>query len=194
MFYIVALGNPGSEYKNTRHNVGWFLADQLRELFSFTEPVFSAKYQGKISQGMIGQEEVTLLYPETFMNNSGEAVLSLIEKDFFTKTLVLHDDIALPLGVSKISVNRGDGGHNGVRSIIEATKTKNFVRFRIGIAPKAFLTGKTKVIGGERLASFVLGRFSKREQMTLIKMGETFSKIIEILITKGVAVAMNKYN
>lgn len=194
MFYIVALGNPGLAYQNTRHNVGWYLADELRHRFSFTDPIFSAKFQGKISQGVIGQEEVTLLYPETFMNHSGTAVLKLVPVGAWDKLLVLHDETALPLGQCKISIGRGDGGHNGVRSVIEVTKTKDFARLRIGVAPTNFFTGKMKVITGDRLATFVLGHFGRREQMVLEKHKELFCTAIELWVTKGVKEAMNRFN
>lgn len=194
MFYIVALGNPGTEYQNTRHNVGWFLADELRRNFSLTEPVFSAKYQGQISQGTIGGEEVTLLYPETFMNHSGSSVLKLVSNNSLGQMLVLHDDTALPIGQYKISIGRGDGGHNGVRSIIESIKTNDFARLRIGIAPTSFFTGTMKKITGEKLAAFVLGRFSKREQVTLEKTSEKLCEAVASVVTHGVVKAMNKYN
>ncbi len=194
MFFIVALGNPGSEYKNTRHNVGWYVADELRQRFQLTEPVFSTKYQGKISQGMINETEVTLLYPETFMNHSGSSVIKLVSASDISRLLVLHDETALPIGQFKISTDRGDGGHNGIRSIVASLGTKDFSRLRIGIAPTTFFTGKVKKIAGDKLATFVLGRFSTREQNTLDKLRETICGAIQVVVTDGVVSAMNKYN
>jgi peptidyl-tRNA hydrolase, PTH1 family len=194
MFYIVALGNPGKEYSGTRHNVGWEVADAVRDRFHFPLPHFSAKYQGRVSQGRIGECEVTMLYPDTFMNNSGSAVVKLVPPKEANRLIVLHDETAIMIGHFKLSVGRGDGGHNGVRSIIDSLGTKDFVRLRIGIAARSFLTGRPKLVSGDKLSKFVLGSFTKREQEEIAKLTEDISEAIRITLNHGPQSAMNRYN
>jgi PTH1 family peptidyl-tRNA hydrolase len=194
MFYIVALGNPGDEYRDTRHNVGWLVADALCERFHLNAPVYSARYHGTIAEGMIGDRSVIVLYPDTFMNHSGTAVKKLVPKGEERNLLVIHDEVMLPLTEVKISVGRGDGGHNGIRSIVASLGTKDFARLRIGIAPTSFLTGTMKVITGDKLATFVLGKFTKREQAALNAEMESFAEMVRLIIVRGVEVAMNRFN
>jgi PTH1 family peptidyl-tRNA hydrolase len=194
MFYIVALGNPGEEYRDTRHNVGWLVADALCERFHLNSPVYSALYQGTIREGVIGDQSVIVLYPDTFMNHSGSAVRKLVPKGEESHLLVIHDEVMLPLREAKISVGRGDGGHNGIRSIVASLGTKDFVRLRIGIAPTSFLTGAMKVITGDKLATFVLGAFTNRERAVLDAEMETFAEMVRLIVVRGVAVAMNRFN
>lgn len=194
MHYIVALGNPGKEYDTTRHNVGWLMADAIRKRYDFSEPVMVMKQLGRVSEGRIAGEAVTLLYPDTFMNHSGNAVAKLVPKGEYDRIIVLQDEIALPIGTLKLSVGRGDGGHNGIRSIIGALGTKEFTRLRIGIAPTSFFTGAVKVVSGEAMPKFVLGRFGRRELQALQDLEGTLATALELIVTKGVAEAMNKCN
>ncbi len=194
MVYILALGNPGSEYSDTRHNAGWIIADYFCTHFNFPEPVFSAKYQGRVTEGVVGTESVTVLYPDSFMNHSGVAAKKLVPAGFENRLVVIYDEVMLPLGEHKVSFGRGDGGHNGIRSVVAALGTKDFARVRIGIAPRQFLTGKLKVITGEQLPRFVLGRFSKRELAELEKGMPTVMNLLETIIQHGVTVTMNRFN
>src|SRR5690606_4374873 len=137
MYYIVGLGNPGKEYEHTRHNVGFFLLEifaQEAGLPSFHE---SNAQSGYVSQGVFEGEEVTLLMPTTFMNASGSAVAKLVPAGSSDKLVVVYDDIDLPVGELRVSFGRGDGGHNGVKSIIEKLGTKDFVRIRIGVGKRS---------------------------------------------------------
>jgi peptidyl-tRNA hydrolase, PTH1 family len=194
MFYIVALGNPGTEYKQTRHNVGWLVADALRTHLNFSEPISSSALSGKICQGNIEGKEVQLLYPETFMNNSGSAVTKLLPKVEVEQLIVLHDEVALPLGEIKLSVKKGDGGHNGIKSIIEKVGSRDFVRVRIGIAPTSFWTGKTKLVTGDKLARFVLGKFTSSEVKKLQDIEKLVVQVVQSVIKDGVVGAMNRFN
>ncbi len=142
MHYIVGLGNPGEKYKNTRHNIGWTVLDYFIENEGLPGLVDSAKYAGSMSTGVVNGQEVTILYPNTFMNKSGSAVRKLVPKEEAEKLVVVYDDVDLPVGDIKVSVGRGAGGHNGVASIIESLGSKDFVRVRVGIAPVSFWTGK----------------------------------------------------
>lgn len=193
MHYIVGLGNPGKEYENTRHNVGWMSLDYLIEQVGLPSLFTSSKYAGRVSEGMLGEQEVTLLYPNTFMNKSGSAVKKLVPKDEEGSLVVVYDDVDIPVGEIKVSFGRGDGGHNGIKSIVSALGTKEFARVRIGIAPKSFF-GKTKRPKGDRLPKHVLGDFKKREQKDLEEGLEKAKVAIEVIVKDGVEKAMGKCN
>ena len=182
MYYIVALGNPGKEYEQTRHNVGFKALDFIVESFDLPKPNKTSQFKGRFSEGVIGGEKVSILYPETFMNHSGEAVIKLVPREDVSKLIILYDDIALPFGDVKISFDRGDGGHNGIKSIIKSLNSREFIRVRIGIAPTSFWTGKVKALTGDGLSRFVLSKFSFSEQSSLNK--EVLVKVKDIDATK----------
>ncbi len=194
MFYIVGLGNPGEEYKNTRHNVGFLVLDYLQTSLGLPGFVSSGKYSGEVSEGLVGDADVILLKPNTFMNNSGAAVKKLVIKEDVGNLVVIYDDIDLPLGEIKISVGRGDGGHNGIKSIISSLGSKDFVRVRVGISPRSLWTGKTKRPTGERLPKYVLGEFKKREEGELKSVMSLVAEAVNVVITDGVEKAMNRFN
>ncbi len=195
MYYIVALGNPGEEYTYTRHNVGFLAADVCISVHALPEPRSMAQYVGKVSAGSIGGNEVTLLFPETFMNRSGAAVKKCVPPNELVTTVVLYDDIALPFGEVKVSFGRGDGGHNGMKSIISALGSKDFIRVRIGIAPTSFLTGAAKAVTGSELPKYVLAKFSKSEQVKLSKeILPHVAEVVETIVKEGYIKAMNRYN
>ena len=194
MFYIVGLGNPGEKYANTRHNVGWILLDALRTACGLPDPITSAKYAGRISEGVLAGAEMTLLYPDTFMNKSGSAVAKLVPKGESSQLIVVYDEVDLAVGEVKVSFGRGDGGHNGIKSIVQSLGTKDFVRIRVGISPKSFWTGQTKRPAGEKLPRHVLGAFGTSERKQLETVQETLPLIIETIIEKGVEQAMNQFN
>lgn len=194
MKYIVALGNPGEEYTGTRHNIGWAAADALVAEFGLTSPVPSSKYQGLYSYGSIGGGEVNLLYPTTFMNNSGVAVKKLVPVRELSQLIVLHDDVDLPLGEIKISTSRGAGGHNGVKSIIAELGSNEFLRIRIGVAQKSFFTGKVKRPTGEKLPRFVLAKFTRSEEKVVQEIDKLVAEAVLLIIKEGSSMAMNKIN
>jgi PTH1 family peptidyl-tRNA hydrolase len=195
MKYIVPLGNPGSKYQHTRHNVGWLAMDYMIEARAWPHLIEDKKLSGQTTGGRIGGEPVVVLYPDTFMNNSGSAVAKLVQKASVGDLIVLHDDIDLPFGQIKISHSRGGGGNNGVASIIQKLGSKDFVRFRIGIAPTSFWTGKTKrPSGGGPLERFVLKPFSPSERKQLPDLFSTVDAAVAVMIEQGVEVAMNQYN
>ncbi len=194
MHYIVALGNPGQEYESTRHNVGFTALDFMVANLNLPKPVKSSQYAGKVSEGEILGEGVFLLYPETFMNHSGSAVKKMVPKDEISRLIVLYDDVALPLGEVKISFDRGDGGHNGIKSIISALGSKEFTRIRIGVAPTSFWTGKIKPLVGSDLSHFVLGKFTSREQVKLTEVFTTVGDVVKVIVKDGYVKAMNVYN
>jgi len=194
MYYIVGLGNPGKEYKNTRHNIGFTVLEKFVEEKKFSSLYESGSHSGLVSEGTLENEDVTVLLPTTFMNASGSAVVKLISQSESEKLVVVYDDIDLPVGEIKISFDRGDGGHNGIKSIIEKLGTTKFTRVRIGIAQKSLWTGKLKRPKGEALASYVLGHFKATEEKELETVAKTVGEILTLFVTKGKDVAMNRFN
>lgn len=193
MYTIVGLGNPGEEYTYTRHNAGWLVLQRFMDKHQFPKTVDSRQYSGMISEGMIEKEDVLVLFPMTFMNKSGSAVVKVVRKEDAAKLIVVYDDAALPLGDIRISFGRGSGGHNGIESIIASLGTKDFVRIRVGVAGKN-LFGTVKRPTGDRMVKHVLGVFKKGELATLEEVGETVSKAVETIICEGAEKAMNTYN
>ncbi|MBU2634978.1 aminoacyl-tRNA hydrolase [Patescibacteria group bacterium] len=173
MIIIVGLGNPGEKYKNTRHNVGFQVVDEFARENNFSEFKLSKKSHSLISK----KENIVLVKPQTFMNESGKSVKCLISeiKQRKPDLIVVHDDIDLPLGKIRISKNRGSAGHKGVESIIKEIGFKNFTRFRIGISP-AF--AKASAGKAKNVEKYVLQKFDKEEEkiikqvirQTLIRM------------------------
>lgn len=194
MNYIVGLGNFGSEYEMTRHNVGFMTLDYLVSNFNLPKPVRTPQYLGSLTKGVLYGEEIMLLYPETFMNHSGSAVKKLVPSRESSRLIVLYDDVALPFGELKISFDRGDGGHNGIKSIISALGTKEFVRVRIGVGPTSFWTGKIRALKGKEMSDFVLGKFNSRERVKLEEVFVAACGVVEMIVREGYVKAMNKYN
>lgn len=161
MKIIIGLGNPGEKYKNTRHNAGFMAADKIREKYGFPDFEFSKKFNAEISVGnahVRSGDKVLLAKPQTFMNNSGLTVQSIL--DFYKlapeNIVVIHDDIDLLIGQWKIATQSGSAGHNGVQDIIDKIGTKDFRRIRLGIANSDL---RTKIDPSD----FVLQKFSEKE-------------------------------
>lgn len=197
MYYLVGLGNPGAEYAQTRHNMGWMMLEYMCTKFHVPTPILEKSMSGRVSAGRMAGVDVQVLYPETFMNNSGSAVVKFVPTDNFNKLIVLYDDIDLPLGVVRISYGRGDGGHNGIKSIIDKAGTKDFIRVRIGIAKKTFWLWQQEVISrptGTALERFVLGKLSKYEKAQLEKINTQVEEVLSVILQYGYVTAMNRYN
>jgi PTH1 family peptidyl-tRNA hydrolase len=180
MIIIIGLGNPGEQYKSTRHNIGFMAVDAFAEKNNFPE----FKLQKKVNALVSEKENIILSKPQTFMNESGKAVKKIIENAKVSDLIVIHDDIDLPLGKIKIIKERGSAGHKGVESIIKNIGNENLIRIRIGIGSE----NKTKAM------KIVLKNFSKEEQ-TIVN--ETIGKVIDALdlfIKEGLDKAMNEFN
>ncbi len=195
MAYIIAgLGNPGDEYQNTRHNVGRAVVKRLGDELGVAWKL-DKLHKALEAKGKIGKESVLLSLPETFMNNSGKAIAPLFKSAKAAEKLVIvHDDIDLPFGTMKIVFNRGDGGHNGVASIIKSLKTQAFVRIRIGVAP---ITpgGKTKKPSGEEaVIKFILGKFTPVQDKDLKKILKCATAACLAIMSDGRERAMNTFN
>jgi len=166
---IVGLGNPGEEYRDTRHNAGWWLLDELAEKSGGLR--LEKKFFGYVAKVAVGSREVWLLKPVTFMNKSGQAVTAIANyyKILPEQILVMHDELDLEPGQVKFKLGGGHAGHNGLRDIMVGLGVKMFWRLRMGIA---------RPMRKGPVANYVLGRMpaSERELMAL-----KFPKIVEIL-------------
>lgn len=185
MKVIVGLGNPGKEYENTRHNVGFNVIDLLSQTLSI--PVNKAKCKGLYGQGTRNGEKIFLLKPQTYMNKSGECVQEFIR--YFNipiqDVLVLVDDIDIDFTEIKIKAKGSAGTHNGLKSVIAMTGSQDFPRLKIGVGKKH---------PGEDLANFVLGRFPRDQQE---EMGQCLDRAAEAgiaILDYGVAYGMNHFN
>jgi len=186
MILIVGLGNPGNKYQETRHNIGFMVVDQLlKKITSVKKSVWeeNKKFNSQIAKV---KEEIILAKPLSFMNASGEVVTKLMNfyKVSSLGLYLVHDDVDLPLGKVKISVDRGSAGHKGVGSVMEALGSKNFVRIRVGV-------GKDRRIQTDR---FVLTPFMLWEKGKLSHAVKKAAEAIETILDKGVEKAAGRYN
>jgi len=180
MKLIIGLGNPGEEYKKTRHNAGFLAVDKLVLSIKYQVLNAQSKFNAEISQGMINNEKVILIKPQTFMNESGKAVKAITDyyKIQTEDIIVIHDDLDIPLGEYKISKNKNSGGHKGVQSIIDHLGTKDFTRIRIGIGVQD-LSCKIPT------EKFVLEKFSKDEMEIIEKViNEICGEIVKLFLLK----------
>jgi len=187
--FIVGLGNPGEKFKNTRHNAGFIVIDKFAEKNNFPNFVFSKKSNALISEEEFNSKKIILAKPQTFMNESGKTIKSLIQNSKFkiqNSVVVIHDDIDLLFDTIKIVKGRGSAGHKGVESIIKEIKTNDFIRIRIGIMPKI---GKP-----QNPEDFVIKNFSKEEKRKLEGIVEKAVEVIKTLINEGLERTMNEYN
>lgn len=209
MYYIVGLGNPGEEYRSTRHNIGRMAVELLADVYNQSWK-FDSVAKAQKAKIDIGGEVALLILPDSYMNNSGSSVAPLvwgekisgavsleIKKKIEKKTskmIVIQDDLDLPLGQIKIVFNRGTGGHRGIESIKKALKTEAFIRIKIGILPLT-PSGKIKKPSGEdKVVTFILGKFQADEMKQVKKILQQVPDIIETIIKDGVLSAMNEVN
>ncbi|WP_196257935.1 aminoacyl-tRNA hydrolase [Pelagibacterium limicola] len=182
MHLIVGLGNPGAEYAGHRHNVGFMAADEIARQHNF--PPFRSKFSALLSEGMIGDEKVLLLKPQTFMNRSGDAVGQAAK--FYKLTpadiSVIHDELDLAPGKVRIKAGGGNGGHNGLKSI-EAHIGNPFIRVRLGIGHPGHK---------DRVHAYVLSNFHKIDAEWLDPLLDTLARNAGLLAKGDAAGLMNK--
>lgn len=194
-FIVAGLGNPGEEYRDTRHNTGRIVLENLRNHFKGEEFEYKKKVNSLVSEIKIKNEKVVLLAPETFMNKSGAAVTGFVKNIKAAQRLVvIYDDFQLPLGRIRISYNRSSGGHNGVESIIKAVKTEAFIRIRVGLSA-ADSKGVAKVPHGEeKIEKFILGKFKEEELKEIKKLSNKVAEAIEMIVTESREKTMSVFN
>jgi peptidyl-tRNA hydrolase, PTH1 family len=186
MYLIIGLGNPGDEYAQTRHNLGFMLIDKLAAEAAVT--VKRPECQALVGNALIEDERVTLAKPQTFMNLSGQAVRCLTSKYELNdpqSLIVISDDLALPFGSIRLRQRGSAGGHNGLKSIIASLGTNEFMRLRLGIQPEHPLS--------ENLP-FVLGEFTRAEKESLPGILERAAEALRSVLRDGIAKAMSLHN
>lgn len=192
---IVGLGNPGEEYKDTRHNAGRMALDFYAKQAGLSSWKVDKKSQSLTTGGHVGKTLLAFVLPETFMNNSGAAVAKFVKGvKAAERLIVVYDDLDLPLGTLKVSFDRGSGGHNGVESIIKAVKTKKFVRIRIGICPWTIDGELRKPKGEAEVEKHILGKFRPNEMEELKRVFKKVADAIDLIVGGGYEQAMNRYN
>jgi PTH1 family peptidyl-tRNA hydrolase len=185
---IIGLGNPGLRFRRSRHNLGFLVVEKLARLHRIK--ITQKNYNCVYGQGWIGNQYVFLAKPLTFVNLSGQAVISIIKKQKIHEEdlLVICDDINLSLGKIRIRATGSDGGHKGLRSIIETLKTKEIPRLRIGVGTAQIETRRIK------LSKYVLAGFNRKEIKIIDQAIEEAAACCEIWIKEGIVLAMNKVN
>lgn len=183
MYIIAGLGNPGSKYENTRHNMGFKAIDAMASEFGID--VNRAKFKGLIGEGRIGSEKVILLKPQTYMNLSGQSVREIM--NFYKipeeSLIVIYDDFDLPIGSIRVRKSGGPGTHNGMKSVVQELGSRKFPRVRVGIGSS---DGST--------IQFVIGKVGKDEQQILNEAAGAAASAAADIIRIGIENAMNIHN
>lgn len=186
MYIIVGLGNPGTKYDNTRHNIGFMVMDALAKEYNID--VLDKKHKALIGKGVIEGQHVILAKPQTFMNLSGESVCELIDYykvDSECELIVIYDDISLPVGALRIRTKGSAGGHNGIKNILHHLGSDVFLRIKVGVGEKPSKMD---------LADYVLGHFTQEEQQSEKEAAKRCVEAVKLLITGKTEEAMNQFN
>lgn len=186
MFIIVGLGNPGKEYDNTRHNMGFKVIDRLSDKYGID--VTAKKHKALVGKGVIDGNKVVLAKPQTFMNLSGESVRELLDfykVDETSELIIVYDDITLDVGNIRVRKNGSAGGHNGMKSIIAHVGHNEFMRVRVGIGEKPPKMD---------LADWVLGHFPKTDEEGVNEGTLKATEALLMLMDGKVDDAMNRFN
>lgn len=185
-YLIVGLGNPGTQYENTRHNAGFMAADEIAEQSGVK--ISRLKFKSLCCEADLGGHRCLLMKPSTYMNNSGEAVVEAMRfyKVPVERVLVLFDDISLEPGQLRIRRKGSDGGHNGIKSILYLTGSDQFPRIKIGVGKKPH--------PDYNLADWVLSRFSKAEGAQLESALANAAEAAKLIVSGDIDQAMNRYN
>ena len=189
--YIVGLGNPGKRYAKSRHNIGFLVLENLSKKYN-SNFLLKDKLKSSCSEFKIKDSTYRLFLPNTFMNNSGDAVRAIVDwyKINLDQLFIILDDKDLPLGKIRFRKKGSSGGHNGLKSIIEKLQTQNFNRIRIGIGSPPSIQG----ISDFNTISHVLGNISQEENSILDKVYEHVIESLEKLNTKKEEIIINELN
>lgn len=185
MYLIAGLGNPGSQYAATRHNIGFDIITHISDEFHI--PMDFKKHRALCGKGYIEGRKVILAQPQTFMNLSGESIRELIDyyKIGLDELIIIYDDISLDPGRLRIRKKGSAGGHNGIKSIIQQLGTQEFPRIKVGVGDKP---------KNWDLADYVLSRFSKQENEVIREALSEASRAVRVMVTDGIDKAMNEFN
>lgn len=185
MYVIVGLGNPGREYADTKHNVGFRVIDKLADKYNIDVTKF--KHKALVGDGMINGKKVMLIKPQTYMNLSGESVKEVMSfyKVDVENMIVIYDDTSLGLSMIRLREKGSAGGHNGIKSIINHMGSDTFNRVKVGIGEKP---------NGWDLADYVLAKFNKDDEPLILSGIDKAAEACEIFISRGMKDAMNKFN
>jgi PTH1 family peptidyl-tRNA hydrolase len=185
MKIIVGLGNPGRKYERTRHNAGFMVADALAR--NLGADIAQEKHHALIGRVRIGSEDALVAKPQTYMNDSGRAVNSILRNTFaqVSDLIVIHDELDLPLGTVRVKIGGGHGGHNGLRSIVEHLGSAEFIRIRIGIG---------RPVPEMDPADYVLSPFLREEQQAASDSIARAADAVSVIVSEGPQGAMNIIN
>ena len=185
MRLIVGLGNPGANYRDTPHNAGFQVCDRFAERHQLGAE--SRKFQGLFRRGRIGDEDIGVLKPLTYMNLSGRSVAEAVRYLPLSAAdvILVWDEIDLPQGKIRVRQGGGDGGHLGARSVIEELGTRDFPRVRVGVGRPA---GRRDPVG------YLLGRTRREQRERLAQTVDLAADALDVMLEKGVAEAMNRFN
>lgn len=181
---LVGLGNPGSKYQHTRHNVGAMALEHIASLSSFSS---KKKFQARVAETTISGKKVVLQLPDTYMNQSGIAVSAAVNfyKVPIDQIIVLHDEIDLDFAILRLKIGGGDNGHNGLKNIRLKLGSGEFLRVRIGVSrPTGFIDP----------ADYVLSNFTTLEAQSLPDVFERVQRAIEVLLAEGLETAQSRFN
>lgn len=186
MYIIVGLGNPGKDYKNTRHNIGFDVIDTLADMAGIS--VIEKKHKAIIGKGVIDGQKVILAKPQTYMNLSGESVRDIIDYykvDEEQELIVISDDISLDVGMLRVRKKGSAGGHNGLKNIIQHLGHDTFMRIKMGVGEKP---------KGYDLADYVLGHFTQEERKIMDEAAKSAAEAVRMMMAGDVDKAMNTFN
>ncbi len=184
MKIIVGLGNPGPLYERSRHNVGFQVVDRFAAVHHIL--ISTKRFRSLLGKGLIDSREIVLIKPMTFMNRSGETVQKVLHyfKVHCEDLIVIHDDLDLPLGTLRFKSRGGDGGHLGVRSIIESVGGNQFARLKIGIG---------RPPEGVDPATYVLSPFFPDEEPLIMEVVDQATEALKVMLIEGMQTAMNRF-
>lgn len=187
MFIIAGLGNPGADYENTRHNIGFTVVDELQRKWGgdFT---YKKNFKAEVCESRCGHEKVLLVKPQTYMNLSGEAIVPLLRyyKLEADQLLVVCDDLDMPVGRVKLVQKGSAGGNNGLKSIIQHLGSQEFPRLKLGIG--------RPIHPGQSPSQYVLQKFSKEQEPLVEEVMQVALQASESFIKQGLKEAMNAHN
>jgi PTH1 family peptidyl-tRNA hydrolase len=186
MKIVVGLGNPGKEYENTRHNVGWWVVDHLADVWRFDS--WKRDGDARVASGTVNGVKVRLIKPQTYMNLSGAVLRPYLRRPFWsaaTDLMIVVDEVQLPVGRFRFRAKGSAGGHNGLKSVEGTLKSQDYSRLRVGV-------GSEHERGGT-LADFVLSDFGKRDSETVRELLPSLTDALALWTKEGIAPVMNRF-